>query len=132
VPGVQGVAAQGAVHFAVDRPTPLVPGGFAERVLNATTQAGEPTAVLPALAAINAELQLTPIEVGKRTDSLPAAQPKEDGVRQEDATTEHRWLSSIAMCSLRLLLGRRRGSRGLWLGRLEKANQDDSLSTRFS
>jgi hypothetical protein len=55
-PGAQGVAAQGAVHFAVDRPTPLVPGGFAEKIFNATTQVDEPTAVLPALTAINSEL----------------------------------------------------------------------------
>jgi hypothetical protein len=43
-----------------------VPGGFAEKIFNATTQVDEPTAVLPALTAINSELQLTPIEIGAR------------------------------------------------------------------
>jgi hypothetical protein len=67
-PGAGGEvgAAANAVTHVVARPTPLIPGGYAENVFNKTPQAEEATAAIPALEALRNELLLPAMDMGAR------------------------------------------------------------------
>jgi hypothetical protein len=63
------------------RPTPLVPGGYAEKVFNMTPPTDEATAVVPALQAIHIELQRDSVEIGAQAGLILVGAAEPSGAR---------------------------------------------------